>query len=177
MPHGIPARRTWFSENLVDADDDGWLEFSVGDEVNNVALEAADSISVQLRWEGEWGRQGTDLDLFLYDSDDNVVDSSRTVKQVRWPAVSLFPYEHIVYEIPTDGVYSLSHMARSGPSLIGSSWWSGEVLSRSNTTHYQAASGTRRKRQPGLLAVGGAYWGNTTPLSYTAAEVPLPTAG
>ena len=157
------ARRTWFSENPVDADDDGWLEFSVGDEVNNVALDAADSISVQLRWEGDWGQQGTDLDLFLYDSDDSMLSTPARDRQTGPMADSFpVPYERIVYEVPTDGVYRLAiwHASGSVPDWVQLVVWGGPVEIEHHT--FSGSIGNpAESANPGLLAVGAADWATT----------------
>ena len=52
---GNNARRTWFARApFRDRDGDGAIEFAVGDEVNDMTLQAGDLIRVQLRWDDSW---------------------------------------------------------------------------------------------------------------------------
>ena len=169
------ARRTWFSDNPVDADNNRWLEFSTLDEVNNVSREAGDSISVQLRWEGEWGRQGTDLDLFLYDSKLNIIDSSEDRQSGSMAGSFPVPWERIVYEVPTDGVYSLAiwHYSGSLPDWVQLVVWGGPVEIEHHTLSGSIGN-PAESANPGMLAVGAADWADIHTIKPYSSRGPTP---
>ena len=169
------ARRTWFSDNPVDADNNRWLEFSTLDEVNNFSREAGDSISVQLRWEGEWGRQGTDLDLFLYDSELNIVDSSEDRQSGPMAGSFPVPWERIVYEVPRDGVYSLAIRRYSGslPDWVQLVVWGGPVEIEHHTLSGSIGN-PAESATPGMLAVGAAGWADIHTIKPYSSRGPTP---
>ena len=61
---------------FADADNDGWHEFSTEDETNDVQHEG-ESLDVYLTWDS-WPTTDQDYDLYLYDSDFNLIGSSVT---------------------------------------------------------------------------------------------------
>lgn len=60
---------------FTDIDADGWHEFSVGDEANPIRHYG--NLTVYLTWDS-WPATDQDYDLYLYDSDFKLVDSSTT---------------------------------------------------------------------------------------------------
>ncbi|MQY69383.1 MAG: S8 family serine peptidase [Firmicutes bacterium] len=61
---------------FTDTDNDGWHEFSSGDEANDIEHEGG-VYNVYLTWDC-WPTTDQDYDLYLYDSDFNLVDFSAT---------------------------------------------------------------------------------------------------
>lgn len=61
---------------FTDADNDGWHEFSSGDESNNIEHKGGD-LDTYLTWDC-WPTTEQDYDLYLYDSNSNLVASSTT---------------------------------------------------------------------------------------------------
>ena len=172
---GNAARTTWFTRAPVDADDDRWLNFSEVGERNTMSLKAGDSIFVQLRWEGEWGRQGTDLDLFLYDSEFNILGSSEDRQTGSMSGEFPVPSEIIEYEIPRDGDYFLSvwHyygflpdwvqlVVRRGPVEIEHYTLSGSIGNPAESAN------------PGMLAVGAAGWADTNTIKPSSSRGSTP---
>ena len=51
-----------------DVNGNNWAEFPAGTDDNAVFLEAGESISIQLRWQDNWGFSTRDLDLHLLNS-------------------------------------------------------------------------------------------------------------
>ena len=151
------AQTTWFGTPL-NADDDGFIDFSSPDETNDLLLEAGQTISVQLRWEGIWGQEDTDLDMILYDSNLNPVWYSGDYQSGPLAGDFPIPWDYMEYEVPRDGVYHLAIYHSSGPApgwiqMVG--WGTG-------TLQYHTESGSitnpSESANPGLLAVGAAPW-------------------
>ena len=172
---GNAAQTTWFTRAPVDADDDRWLNFSEVDERNTMSLKAGDRIVAQLRWEGEWGRQGTDLDLFLYDSEFNILDSSEDRQSGPMAGRFPVPWELIFYEVPTDGVYSLSIRRYSGSLpdwvqlMVGSS-----PVEIKHRTLSGSIENPAESANPGMLAVGAAHWTDTNTIEPYSSRGPTP---
>ena len=155
---GNSARRTWFSP-AVNEDGDTWLEFDPQIERNYLTLETGDQIGVQLRWEGPWGREGTDLDVILYDSDLNLLelgnDSQRGSSAGGFPT----PQEYFRYEVPVDGEYFLAVRHNSGllPEWIQLVVW-GPVDAIEHYTNSGSMSNPAESKNRGMLAVGATNW-------------------
>ena len=70
---GNNGDRTWFG-SYHDPDGDGFLGFnSSNDEEVNFPFRECRSYRFQLRWEDSWEGASTDLDLYLYDAEDNIL--------------------------------------------------------------------------------------------------------
>ena len=140
-----------------------------------MSLEAGDSIFVQLRWEGEWGREGTDLDLFLYDSEFNILDSSEDYQTGSMSGEFPIPSEIIVYEIPRDGDYSLSVWHYSGflPGWVQLMVGSGPVEIEHHTLS-GSIENPAESANPGMLAVGAAGWTDTNTIEPYSSRGPTP---
>ena len=64
---GNGALGNWFG-TFSDSDNDGWLEFEEGSEVNGVQLAQGETLTAQARWDDSWGKAARDFDLYLYDN-------------------------------------------------------------------------------------------------------------
>ena len=80
-----------------DMDNDGLHNVSGSDETLNITAAASDSIHVYLTWDA-WPGTNQDYDLYLYDSSDNLIDSSLNLQ-----TGTQLPTEEIVYSVPVDG--------------------------------------------------------------------------
>ena len=80
-----------------DMDNDGLHNVSGGDETLNITAAASDSIHVYLTWDA-WPGTNQDYDLYLYDSSDNLIDSSLNPQ-----TGTQLPTEEIIYSVPVDG--------------------------------------------------------------------------
>jgi len=69
------AVRSHYQGFFTDTDKDGWHEFSVGDETNPIQYYG--NLTVYLTWNC-WPVTDQDYDLYLYDSESNLIDSSTT---------------------------------------------------------------------------------------------------
>jgi len=95
------ATREHYQHFFSDTDDDGWHEFAPEDETNEIEVSDWSDIIVFLTWDA-WPTTEQNYDLYLYDSDSNLVASSTNVQTGTQP-----PTEKIVYTPPHHGTYQL----------------------------------------------------------------------
>ena len=167
------ARTTWFAPPL-DADDDRFIDFSTPDDTNELLLEAGQTIRVQLRWEGVWGQENTDLDMILHDSNLNPVWYSGDYQSGPLAGDFPIPWDYMRYEVPRDGVYYLTIYHSSGPApgwiqMVG--WDTGPF-------EYYTGNGSitnpAESANPGLLAVGAAPWFDVNTIEPYSSRGPAP---
>ena len=95
--------------NWVDADNDGWLDFSSGDEQDNFTLEAGETVSVFLTWNA-WPSTDQDYDLYLLDAAGNEVSSS-----TEYQTGIQSPEEWLTYTSRAGGVYGIAIYGHDAP--------------------------------------------------------------
>ena len=170
---GNYARTTWFGPPM-DADRDGWIDFAGLDETNEILLEAGDEIRVQLRWEGVWGRETTDLDMILYDSDLNPVWYSGDYQSGPLAGDFPIPWDFMVYEVPSDGIYHLTvrHQYGLRPGWIQLTFWN--VGAIEYYTEGGSISNPAESANDGMLAVGAAPWNDMHTIEPYSSRGPTP---
>ena len=172
LAHNL-AQTTWFGTPL-NADDDGFIDFFSSDETNDLLLEAGQTIRVQLRWEGIWGQEDTDLDMILYDSNLNPVWYSGDYQSGPLAGDFPIPWDYIEYEVPRDGVYHLaiSHFSGPAPGWIQMVGWG------TGTLQYHTKNGSitnpSESANPGMLAVGAAHWNDVRAIEPYSSRGPTP---
>ena len=170
---GNNAQTTWFGPPL-NPDRDPWINFSGDVEGNLFRLEAGDVVRVQLRWQGAWGQQGTDLDVVLFDSDLNIVGGS--VDYQSGPDAGAFPvpWEFMTYQAPKDDSYELGILHQSGtlPEWIQLVVWG--VVSIQYYTGSGGIGNPAESANPGMLAVGAAPWYDVYTIEPTSSRGPTP---
>ena len=168
---GNGAQETWFSRApFLDSDDDGLIEFGVGDEVNHMTLGAGEQITVQLRWEGSWGGAAKDLDLNIVNSAGQLVALSEDYQSGDDGHV---PFESLVYLVPVDGEYGVEveHFGGGVPDWIQLVVWDGRI------EHYTGSGSIGNPSEsadPGMLAVGAAHWNDVHAIEYYSSRGPTP---
>ena len=95
------AARQHYQDFFSDIDGNGWHEFAPGDETNDIQGDEWSDITVVLTWNA-WPTTDQDYDLYLYDSDFDLVVSSTNVQTGTQP-----PTEKIVYRPSTAGTYHI----------------------------------------------------------------------
>ena len=96
------AAQQHYQHSFSDTDGDGWHEFSSGgDESNSFAADPWNDVTIFLTWDA-WPETDQDYDLYLYDSDFNLVAFSTNVQSGTQP-----PTEKIVYRAPGYGTYNI----------------------------------------------------------------------
>ena len=171
---GNEADSTWFG-NYSNRDSDDWIEFDNGDiEANKIALSQGDVIRVQLRWEGVWGRENTDLDMVLYDSDINPVWYSGDYQTGPLAGDFPIPRDYMRYEVPSDGDYYLAIRHQSGlaPDWIQMVGWG------TGTFEYHTENGSignpAESANHGMLAAGAAPWYDVNTIETSSSRGPTP---
>ena len=164
-----------------DADSNGWIEFSADCEPdirspcedNRVSILEGSTFIAELRWDDPWGRTASakhDLDLYLYDSQGEVVQSSRD-RQRFGQASNRFsnPYEMLSYTVPAGkaDVYSLRVTYRQGRPPLSESdppvWiqlrsFTGADGALNYATPERSIGTPADSGNPGMLAVGAIAW-------------------
>ena len=164
---GNAARDTWFGA-FSDPDFDRWMNFVGADESNEVRLEAGKPFQAQLRWNDSWSAANIDLDLHLYDGDNNVVASSENYQTGR---LGQTPFEWLTYTPTQSGLYGLSvsyvSVASTVPSWVQLHSRTGQDLDSYTDGH--GILNPAESANPGMLAVGAAhYWDVNTIASYSS---------
>ena len=171
---GSYARNSWFG-SYSDRDSDGFIEFNGGGvELNKVVLSEGDVIRGQLRWEGFWGFEGTDLGVILYDSDINPVWFSGDYQTGPLAGDFPIPWDFMRYEVPSDGDYYLAIHHYSGPVPY---WIQLTVWGTSSIEHYTetgSISNPAESSNPGMLAVGAAPWYDPHTIEHYSSRGPTP---
>ena len=153
---GNAAERSWFGA-YSDVDSDGWLEFTSGGELNRVQLSVGQRLTVQARWDDNWGNAATDLDLYLYNSSVTSVLASSLDEQSG--AGGQDPIERIIsFTAPVTGAYHLAikHFAGAAPSWLQLNTFGGPSLDIAAST--SSVANPAESANPGMLAVGAANW-------------------
>ena len=168
---GNHAQRTWFSRApLLDADGDRFIEFSVGDEVNDITLEAGDRLVVQLRWDDKWG--GATRDLNLYVQSATAVEVQSVDPQSG--GAGHIPREVIVGNVLRSGQYGVvvEHVSGSVPDWIQLMVWG--VPSIQHYTGSGSVTNPSESANPGMLAVGAAHWDDVRAIEPYSSRGPTP---
>ena len=169
---GNHALRTWFARApFGDSDGDGFIEFSVFDEVNDITLEAGDQIRVQLRWDDSWGGAATDLDLGIQNEAGQLVAFSIDPQS---GAAGHIPMEFIAGNVLRRGEYGVvvEHVSGSVPDWIQLMVWGPGSIQH----HTKSGSITNpaESANPGMLAVGAAHWNDVRAIEFYSSRGPTP---
>ena len=199
---GNEARRTWFGA-YSDEDQDGYINIGGGfnPEENGVQLRLGRPIVVQLRWEDDWGRAESDLDLLLMSqeargSDGQAVFGFEIPQRFRNLATTLsrrgplivgsedtqsghagdVPLEWLIVVPKRDGRYNLRAIHRSGsdPDWIQLMVSPGTVQQIDHYTSANSIISPAESSNPGMLAVGAAPWYNTGLIESYSSRGPTP---
>ena len=169
---GNDARETWLGPSS-DTDGDDILEIvtsPITDETINLDLFGNDRIVVQLRWDGDWGKEDTDLDLMLLNADLKVVASAYDFQS----GASPIPWEYLVYTAPSSGTYHLAiaHRSGSAPAWIQVVGW--DTGSLEHYTESYSITNPAESANSGLLAVGAAPYSFPETIEYFSSRGPAP---
>ena len=170
---GNNARRTWFARApFRDRDGDGAIEFAVGDEVNNMTLQAGDLIRVQLRWDDSWEGARTDLNLGILNIDSGRFDAVSIDPQSG--AVGHIPLEFIAANVLRNGEVGVvvEHVSGRVPDWIQLTVWG--VPSIQHYTKNGSIGNPAESANTGMLAVGAAHWNDVRAIEPYSSRGPTP---
>ncbi len=151
---GNDALKTW-SGAYTDADGDGLLEFAAGDETNSFDVASgAGALRFEMRWDDEWGGADTDLDLYILDSRNRVVASSRN-HQTGLPGHVPHEYVRVFARLEPHRAV-VRHASGSAPAWVQVRAFTGDV----ELEHAGGGSvgNPAEMANPAMLAVGAAAW-------------------
>lgn len=106
---GNYAQRHW-SSTFNDIDGDAWHNFSATEEGNTVFMSSGDELSVCVEWD-DWTNKDQDLELYVWDSNGNVVDAS--TEDQSGPATH-DPWERLDFTANATGEYYIGVKRYSG---------------------------------------------------------------
>ena len=162
---GNEADSAWFGAT-GDSDGDGVLEF--GDNGEQLNLSTDGSHVVQLRWDGSWGGQTVDLDLYVYDAGGRIVRRSLNPQK---GGAGHNPYERVV---PLTGENTIIQVAnRSGnlPRWVQIVVWDGDI---GESSRNGSIGNPGESSNPGMLTVGAAHWQRTETIERYSSRGPAP---
>ena len=174
---GNAAGCCWL-DTYSDADSDNRMEFNGSQECNKIEIfDENGGVSVKMRWEDPWGSPDgitwegeTDLDLFLFDANNNVVASSEKVQHQYIHQPSEFFH---LNSIPP-GTYCLEVHRILGPNPAWAHLWIGIRLP--DEVEFLTPGGSivspAESANPGLLAVGAASWKDTNTIASYSSRGP-----
>ena len=166
---GNSAQDTW-TGNFTDADNDGLMEFVDGDETNTVPIRTGSLYIAELRWEADWDKAETDLDLYLVHVDGDDIEIL-TPEVIRGRSINpqtgedgQDPYEQMIFYLGASNLDS-GDFSLVVKHVLGEPGW---VQVRSfygeNLEHATAAGSIgspAESHNESMLAVGAAPWWNT----------------
>ena len=176
---GNGARETWFGRFLSPGSG-SFHNFEQSDQCNTFSepLSAGERLTVQLRWEGDWGGADTDLDLYLYRNPSGGGTLSTPVESSeaeQTGAITHYPREEILsFLVPISGVYCLAVKHQSGSTP---SWFQLQAFTGQELEHNTPAGSIRSPAESanaGMLAVGAARWNDSSSIEDFSGQGPTP---
>ena len=169
---GNAAQETWFKRSLSFTPTGRFVLFTPSDFTNSVHLEAGDEISAELRWDDAWAGAASDIDLFLFDADIEVVAASIDGQS---GGAGHIPREYLSHVVQRDGLYEIviSHEAGSVPG-----WMQlvvrGDVGSIEHYTGTGSITNPAESANAGMLAVGAAPYYDVHTIEPYSSRGPTP---
>ena len=162
---GNSGQSSWFGVP-TDTDGDNLLKFATEQERLN--LNISKSTIVQLRWDGDWGAETTDLDLHLFDATGEPLAQSLNPQEGR---DGNSPYE-IAFPATDDKAY-IQITSRTGdlPRWIQIVLWNGSIV---GSTEGGSTNNPAESANSGMLTVGATHWDNTDTIEEYSSRGPTP---
>lgn len=157
---------TW-TGGYSDTNGNLWHEFLPGDEVNNVYLQAGETIMVQARWDDYWGGAITDLDLYIVDAAGNLPPLAGS-ESPQLGSPYAVPFEFIAFTAPYAGTFGIAvhrYFESWGPhpAWIQVQTFTQQPLER--WVYGYSIANPAESANAGLLAVGAAHWNSTATIA------------
>ena len=155
---GDRGRFAWSGE-YADADGDGLIDFAPGDETNS--FKGLASLTLEIRWDDDWIGADTDLDLYVLDSLNRVVASSRDYQS---GLAGHVPYESVKIQARSGVAYrvAIHHASGPAPAWVQMRDYTGFDGRYSGFSFEHAGAGSISHPadgdNPAMLAVGAAAW-------------------
>ena len=165
---GNSGQSSWFGVP-TDTDGDNLLEFAA--EQERLELNINQSTIVQLRWDGDWSAEATDLDIHLFDATGNLLAQSLNPQEGR---DGNRPYE-IAFppQAATDNNAYIQITSRTGdlPRWIQIVLWGGSIV---GSTEGGSIDNPAESANSGMLTVGATHWDSTEAIEGYSSRGPAP---
>jgi len=148
----------------TDTDADGLLEFEGKEQLQ---LNGPGPYMVQLRWQGTWNKESADLDLFIFDKDENIVAQARNPQS---GAIGHKPHETVFAE-GENTVIQVHSSANSVPQWLQILVWSSTI---DETNYAGSISNPAESAADGLITVGAASWQSIDHVNAYSSRGPAP---
>ena len=146
--------RAHYMDTFTDPDDDGLHSYSPGDESNAITLSAGDTLTVFLNWD-DWFASDQDYDLYILDSNDNVVASS-----TNFQTGTQNPAETAGFEAATGGTYHVVVQKFSATRDVELQMFFSHDPAKEMQYVTPAGSITIPADTEEAVVVGATFWGN-----------------
>ena len=162
---GNEADSAWFGAP-GDSDGDGVLEF--GDFGEQLNLYTGGFNPVQLRWDGSWGGQTVDIDLYIYDEGGRVVRRSLDPQK---GGAGHNPYERVVLLSGGNTILQVANRSDNMPRWMQIVVWNGDI---GESSRNGSIGSPGESSNPGMLTVGAAHWERTETIEMYSSRGPAP---
>ena len=163
---GNDADSAWFGAPS-DSDGDGILEFSNFGEQLNLDTYGGPYL-VQLRWDGLWGGQTSDLDLYVYDAGGRIVKRSLNPQK---GGAGHNPYEVVRPAAGENTIIQVANRSATPPSWMQVVVWRGDI---GESSQNGSITNPGESSHPGMLTVGAAHWQRTDTIEDYSSRGPAP---
>jgi subtilisin family serine protease len=138
-----------YRAKFQDSDGDGWHEFA-SDDQEMMAIYPDGEADLFLFWD-DWVNPSQDFDLYLYDSNENEIDSSTEAQN----GSDTSPIEYISYAFPSEGPYYIAFYAKNATRSVTFNFTllDGEI--EFTTPNYSLSTPSDAR---GSLTVGAVDW-------------------
>jgi len=159
---------SWYSP-----DGDWWLDFSAGDEINDLGTISQNArIKIWMTWDA-WPNDAEDYDLFLYKIEGGTV--TEVASSENYQTGTQPPREAIYYTVPTTGVYGFAikrYDAPGAPDIEVFIAIEGSSMSLQYVTHSSSLPDPANDEKVVTVgAIGVPYW-TTGPQEYFSSQGP-----
>ena len=172
---GNEADSTWFATGgSLPFNSAGYIEFVPSEIDNCFIVRPGGRFIAQLRWEDTWGGATRDLDLYLWDPED---------EEIKWASEDVqsgdaghFPHEYfsLVYsgEAPKEFCLRVRQLSGSQPDWMQLQEFVGLTLDY--YTELGSMGSPAESANPGMLAVGAAHYFDTHTTAFYSSRGPTP---
>ena len=166
---GNSGEDSWYGP-FKDSNGDGWHEFQADstDPCNSVAL--GGNVTIQLRWQDDWGNATRDLDLQILSADGTEVIGGSAQRQDGSEGAT--PYELIGLQGEGDACLQIEHKSGARPGWVQLLVWG--PISLGYGTFSGSISNPAESANPGHLTVGAAGQSNTNLIQTFSSRGPAP---
>ena len=166
---GNDAQQTWFKRGPF-----SYSTITVGDQERKIInFDGSDfgngfnGAVIQLRWDDSWGGAARDLDLYVRNSDGDIIRASQD-----YQSGGLYQVPHESIRFNGSGELLVADFSTSAPEWIQLTIWSPNPLEHYTGTG--SITNPAESANPGMLAIGAARWSNVDSIEFWSSRGPTP---